>query len=284
MQLISARVVVAAIAASDSLGDDYGIMLIVTAGEETGCHGAAALCADGNLGPAGALIVAEPTGNRAYIGHKGALWLKATARGVSAHGSMPERGDNAIYKAVNAIERLRELNFGVARHPVLGWPTLNVGTIHGGMNINSVPDRAEIGIDIRTIPSIDHVALREHVRKVMAENIDIEVLIDLPGVWTAPQVPWVARTMEIVGEITGIASTEQTATYFSDASILTPALGNVPTLILGPGEPTQAHQTDEWCEVARIAQAVDLFSAIIADWCDGSPTTPKSALQHPSTQ
>jgi succinyl-diaminopimelate desuccinylase len=279
-----AAFVVAAIAASDSLGDDYGIMLIVTAGEETGCHGAAALCRDGSLGPAGALIVAEPTGNRPFIGHKGALWLKATTRGISAHGSMPERGDNAIYKAAKAIERLRNLDFKVSRHPALGWPTLNVGTIHGGMNINSVPDRTEIEIDIRTTPSIDHVVLKETVRKAMGENADIEVLIDLPGVWTAPQIPWVARSMDIASKITGVALTEQTATYFSDASVLTPALGDVPTLILGPGEPTQAHQTDEWCEVTRISQAVDIFSAIIADWCGALATTPKSLPEHPSTQ
>ena len=41
----------------------------------------------------------------------------------------------------------------MARHGVLGAPTLNVGTIQGGLNINSVPDRALIGIDIRTIPN-----------------------------------------------------------------------------------------------------------------------------------
>jgi len=38
----------------------------------------------------------------------------------------------------------------------MGAPTLNVGALHGGLNINSVPDRAEIGIDIRTIPGMRH--------------------------------------------------------------------------------------------------------------------------------
>jgi succinyl-diaminopimelate desuccinylase len=134
------------------------------------------------------------------------------------------------------------------------------------MNINSVPDRTEIGIDIRTVPSIDHGVLKQTLRNYMEENVEIDVLVDLPGVWTAPQIPWVTRAMAITGDISGVSPTEQGATYFSDASVLTPALGDVPTLILGPGEPTQAHQTDEWCEIARIPQAVDIFSALIADW------------------
>jgi succinyl-diaminopimelate desuccinylase len=261
-----AAFVVASIAASKRLGDDSGITLIITAGEETGCHGAAALAAEGKLELAGALIVAEPTANAPYVGHKGALWLKATTRGISAHGSTPERGDNAIYKAAKVIGRLNEWDFKVSRHPVLGLPTLNVGTVVGGMNINSVPDRTEIGIDIRTIPSIDHGLLKQTLKNYMGENVEIEILADLPGIWTAPEIPWVARAMAISGNIRGVTPTEQAATYFSDASVLTPALGDVPTLILGPGEPTQAHQTDEWCEVARISQAVEIFSALIADW------------------
>jgi hypothetical protein len=100
-------------------------------------------------GQAGALVVAEPTTNRPLCGHKGALWLKATTRGVTAHGSMPDKGVNAIYAAARAVGRLEAFDFNVARHPVMGAPTLNVGTLHGGLNLNSVPDRAEIGIDIR---------------------------------------------------------------------------------------------------------------------------------------
>jgi succinyl-diaminopimelate desuccinylase len=58
----------------------------------------------------------------------------------------------------------------------------------------------------------------------------------------------------------------KTATYFSDASILSPAIGDPPTLILGPGEPHLAHQTDEWCSVTRIEQATAIYRQLIADW------------------
>ena len=57
------------------------------------------------------------------------------------------------------------------------------------------------------------------------------------------------------------------APYFTDASALTPAYGNVATVVIGPGEMGQAHQTDEYCHVARIEQAVEIYRRAIVDWC-----------------
>ncbi|MCD6072426.1 MAG: peptidase, partial [Microvirga sp.] len=59
----------------------------------------------------------------------------------------------------------------------------------------------------------------------------------------------------------------QGATYFTDASALTLAMGNLPTVILGPGEAAMAHQTDEYCLISRIDQAIEAYSRIIEDWC-----------------
>jgi succinyl-diaminopimelate desuccinylase len=179
---------------------------------------------------------------------------------------MPDEGDNAVYKAARVVTRLSDFDFNVARHPVLGKPTLNVGTLKGGLNINSVPDRAEIEVDIRTIPGVDHARLQSALEGYMGENVALEVLVDLPGVWTAPDLPWAARAAAIAGKVTGQPAATRTATYFTDASVLTPALGGVPTMILGPGEPTQAHKVDEWCAVARIGEAVEIYRALIGDW------------------
>src|SRR5690606_6613273 len=127
------------------------LRLLLTAGEEVGCEGALALAADeALLGAAGALIVAEPTDNRPLLGHKGALWMNLHHRGVTAHGSMPELGDNALLRACDSVAALRGLDFGVPLHPVMGSPTMNISTMRAGMNINSVPDSAVLGVDIRT--------------------------------------------------------------------------------------------------------------------------------------
>jgi succinyl-diaminopimelate desuccinylase len=256
----------AAISRAADLAAGPEVVLAITAGEETGCDGARAIAASGALGKAALLLVGEPTANAPRIGHKGALWLKATMTGVTAHGSMPECGDNAVYKAARAIVRLSEFDFNVARHPGLGAPTLNVGTVTGGMNINSVPDRAEVGIDVRTIPGMDHAQLRDGLSGLIGENATIETRFDLPGVWTDPAAPRAARAIAAALSVTGEAFAPGGPAYFTDASVLTPALGHPPTLILGPGRPEMAHQTDEYAEVARIDQAVEIYRRILDDW------------------
>ena len=73
--------------------------------------------------------------------------------------------------------------------------------------------------------------------------------------------------LKTVAAITGEPPSVATASYFTDASALTPAYGGPPTVILGPGEPHMAHQTDEYCLVDKIGQAKDVFIAVAAKWC-----------------
>ena len=262
-----AAFVVAAIRLARELETGPGMVLIITAGEETGCEGAYHLAELGNvLGDAGAIVVAEPSSNLPFIGHKGALWLKAVANGLTAHGSMPELGVNAIYKAARTISQLEDFDFNVARHPVLGKPTLNVGTVHGGMNINSVPDRAEVGIDIRTLPDQDHGDLCAHLSSYLGDDIAVEPIVDVGSVWTDPAEDWMLDVFDVMAEILGKMPEVCTATYFTDAAALTPAYGGPPTVILGPGEAAMAHQTDEYCVVDRIDQAVDAYVEIAKRW------------------
>lgn len=245
-----------------------GVVLVVTAGEETFCDGARHLARlDGALGQVGALVVAEPTCNYPFVGHKGALWLRGLTSGVTAHGSMPERGVNAIYKAARAALQLEQFRFDVAPHPVLGAPTLNVGTLHGGLNVNSVPDSAEIGIDIRTIPEQRHGPVLQRLRDYLGEVATLENVADAEGVWTEPGHPWIQSVYDIVTPVIGERPVARAAPYFTDAAALVPAYGGVPAVILGPGELALAHQTDEYCQIERLAQAVDLFTEITRRWC-----------------
>ena len=130
-----------------------GLVLAFSGDEETGCNGASKMASQPELlGGAGAILVAEPSDCIPRLGHKGAFWYLARCNGKAAHGSMPKEGVNAIYKAARAIGRLSEYQFKAEPHPMLGPATLNVGTVTGGTKVNMVPDRAEFGIDVRTIP------------------------------------------------------------------------------------------------------------------------------------
>ena len=246
-----------------------GIVLVLTAGEETGCQGANHLARLGNvLGKAGAIIVGEPTSNYPIIGHKGAFWLKAHTSGITAHGSMPEQGDNAIYKAARAVMALEKFDFNVSPHPILGLPTHNIGTIVGGLNINSVPDRTTIGIDIRTIPGQSKRQIYQDLQSALGEEVELEWLADAGSISTDPDNSWVQEVFEIMEPILGEKPEPGGVTYFTDASALTPALGDPPTVILGPGDATMAHKTDEFCKISNIEAAAEAYFEIARKWCE----------------
>lgn len=245
-----------------------GLVLVLVAGEETGCEGAAHLArTQGALGAAGAMVVGEPTNNVPVIGHKGAFWLRARTRGVTAHGSMPEKGDNAVVKAARAVLALSEWKFDVQRDPLLGGPTLNVGTIQGGLNVNSVPDEAVIGIDIRTIPALRHADLRRALEARLGPEVELTPIVDLPGMRTSENDAFVHAVREATARATGERPAPGVATYFTDASVLTPAFGGIPTVVLGPGEMALCHQTDEYCRVERIEQGLAAYVEIARQWC-----------------
>lgn len=263
-----AAAVAAACNLADELGEGPGVTLVLTAGEETGCEGAFDLASRGALGEAGALIVAEPTYNRPKIGHKGALWVRGRASGKTAHGAMPEQGINALYKAARAVTKLEDFGFNVAPHPYLGKATLNVGTLQAGMNVNSVPDAAVVGVDIRTLPGMDHTLLREQLDSYLGADLDaIEPFVDLGGVWTDPEHPWVQDCYRLLEPWLGAeAAKVEALPFFTDAAALQPAWNGLPALIIGPGETHMAHQTDEYCLVERIPEAVAIYEAMIRRW------------------
>jgi succinyl-diaminopimelate desuccinylase len=239
-----------------------GVVIVLTAAEEGGCIGSQHLARTALLGKAGAMVVGEPTSNYPYIGHKGSIKFHAGFQGVSAHGSMPHLGVNAIYKAARAVSQLEGFDFQAKPHPVMGAPTMNVGTMAGGSGVNMVPDTATIGVDIRTVPGMDHAALIERLRQTLGDEAKMDVFSDLQPVWTEPQNEWIERVFEICK-----AREARTATYMTDAANLLKVYCGVPTVVLGPGEPQMAHQTDEWCSVERIRQSVAIYEAIIKDWC-----------------
>jgi succinyl-diaminopimelate desuccinylase len=262
-----AAMVVAALHRASALNTTPGITLVITAGEETGCEGAFHLYRDRVLDQAGALVVAEPTSNYPFVGHKGALWLKAKTRGVTAHGSMPEKGVNAIYKAARAVSALENFRFENPAHTLMGQATLNVGTIRGGLNINSVPDEAEVKIDIRTVPTVDHAKLIEILAGRLGPEVEFESLMDLEPVYTDATHAWMQDVFEIMRPLLGETPTPRVATYFTDAAPLKLAYRDPPTVILGPGEAQMAHQTDEYCVAQTVEVAVDAFEQIIDRWC-----------------
>jgi succinyl-diaminopimelate desuccinylase len=265
-----AAILLAARAFAKKLANTPGVVIVLTAAEEGGCVGSAQLAKTELLGKAGAMIVGEPTSNYPLVGHKGSVKFHARFKGVSAHGSMPELGVNAIYKAARALGALEGFDFQTPTHPVMGKPTLNVGTITGGNTVNAVPDSASIGVDIRTVPGMDHEALLGRLRQTLGPDAELDVFSNLKPVWTAPDADWIQRVFEICRPYVAEPPAARTAPYMTDAANLLKVYRGAPTVILGPGEAAMAHQTDEYVSMERIRQSVAIYEALIRDWTTAS--------------
>ena len=252
-----------------ALGEgDAGLELVLCAGEETGCEGALALAqAEGALGPAGAVLVAEPTTNYPCVAHKGVVWADAVARGKTAHGSMPHLGENAIYKLARAVARLEDFALEADEHPLLGLPTVSLGTLSGGLNINSVPDYATAGIDVRTVPGMSGDDVLAALADRLGDEVELEPRVVLDAIDTDPADRWVREVFDVMGPLIGETPEPRGLAYFTDAAALAPAYGRPPTIICGPGDAEQAHRTDESCSVAALEASAEGLFEIARRWC-----------------
>ena len=261
---------VVAVARHAARGDrEPGALLVLTAGEETGCSGARHLVGARQLPVGGPLLIAEPTGLEIAHGHKGVLWLTATSRGVSAHGSRPDLGQSAILPLARFVAELAESGLP-GSHPEMGGVTVNVGTFHGGTKINLVPDLASAELDIRVVPGVDSADLRARVGALAGPGISIETTEDLPAVYSPADGPFAAHVSTCCQRIVGASVERPPLTYFTDASVLAGALASSEIVLLGPGEPDSAHTLDECCPTSQIEAAADLYEDILASWKAGT--------------
>ena len=144
---------------------------------------------------------------------------------------------------------------------------MSVGTFEGGVNVNSVPDRAVAGIDVRTVPALSGDEVEAQLGEVLGAEVQLTRRLDLPPVATDPDDAWVNGVFEVMESHIGERPEPRGLAYFTDAAALTPAYGTPPTIICGPGDPGQAHQTDESCSVELLDTAAEGIFEIARRWC-----------------
>ena len=265
----TAAMVAAAVSLARSkvrLGGD--LIVACTAGEEVDCAGAIDLLRGDVFDGVGAMLIPEPTDLAVWHAEKGALWLSIVTHGKTAHGSMAHEGHNAIDQMMVLLRKLEQFPFEQPHHPVLGSPSVSVGTISGGIKVNVVPDHCEATVDLRTLPGEDQASIVEQVQG-LAEEVcpagvppaEVSVLADRPAVETARDDALVNSASEAVATATGEEPALGGASYFSDGAVLIPDL-KIPMVLCGPGRPELAHQPDEYAEVERVTQAENVYVAL----------------------
>lgn len=231
--------IVAMIAAADRLraAGQSGIGLLFVVGEERGSEGARAANA---AAPGSAYLVdGEPTDNRLGTATRGVYRVKLTAAGRAAHSSMPELGESAIEKLLDALIALRSI--GWPSDATMGCTHYTVGLINGGVAPNVIPAHADAEVMFRTVGDFSDV------RRLLDRHIGARVRLD--DVLVVPPVR--LKTVD------GIES----ASFAFTTDI--PWLDRWGTpLLLGPGSVTVAHTDEEHVAIAELHRAVELYERI----------------------
>jgi acetylornithine deacetylase len=223
--------------------DDFGYLWVV--GEETDNAGARKA---NELVRCEHLIVGEPTENLLARGHKGVFRAVLRAVGTAAHSAYPQRGDSAIHRLLDALERIRQLDFG--SDPVLGPSTINIGGLRGGVAFNILAPEAEADILIRVVTSLEEVegALRKALEDPVAGVPDPR--LSLRGVHTLPK----ARTAGLPGFPETVVAYGTDIPYMKD--IGTPYL-------IGPGSILDAHTENEKISKRSMLDAVEIYTRMV---------------------
>lgn len=157
----------------DSL--DGTLVLVAAAEEETGGQlGTKWMADNSHLPECDFIVVGEQTANKVAIAHKGVMRATIRTTGKSVHATNPNRGINAITAMAKIVLALETYHNELAErvHPIVGFPTCNVGVINGGSTANAVPDTCSIRLDRRMIPREKPEDVQDELRAVV-ESVDV---------------------------------------------------------------------------------------------------------------
>ncbi len=257
--------------------------ILLSYDEEIGCigvRGAIERLRDWPVPPR-ACLVGEPTGMQVVLGHKSKRSLRVTVRGRTGHSSLAPDFVNAVEYAARLTVFIsdigRELAAGGAVDPLydVGHSTAHVGRLHGGTQLNIVPDEAVFDFEFRTIRADDGAALVErvmaHARDVLepamravdpAAGIEFAVLSEVEGLDTdaEAEVATFAKALARRNDHAKVA--------FGTEGGLFQTMADIPTVVIGPGDIARAHKADEYITRAELAAGSAFMERLIAR-CSG---------------
>jgi succinyl-diaminopimelate desuccinylase len=198
------------------------------------------------LPPLDFAFILEPTDRGVQPGCMGLLHATVTVPGVRAHSARPWQGENALYRAIGLLERLRDLERREVRFGELVFYEVMVATTAATHNSrNVVPDAFDLNVNVRFAPGNTAERAEAELREVVGGDGEVHVFDRAPAGEVHHQHPlvagWIARE--------GLAVTPKQA--WTDVARFTSH--GIPALNFGPGETAQAHQAGEWASVDSLA-------------------------------
>lgn len=243
---------------------DGDLLVAGVADEEYRQRGARAIAESGVR--VDGVVIGEPTELRLCLATKGLAAFDIVVTGRATHGGTPEHGQNAIIEMSRLLARLDDgtaaMHDGL-RHRLLGEPTLNVGTVVGGVAPNSVPESCTARVTRRLLPGETWDSVRKRLESVIGVGAES---------WQISDPWWMVDPYELDRE-TSFAEAVETAIRRigrDPAPVGFPASSDAayfrsPVVLLGPGSLAQAHSRDEWVSVDELEQATRVYLAIVCD-------------------
>ncbi|MDN7242890.1 M20 family metallopeptidase [Planococcus sp. N028] len=248
------------------------VVFAATIGEENYSPGAFHLLNSGLK--ADYAIVGEATEMQVGVAHKGVVWGEAVFKGKAVHGSVPDKGINAIYKATKWIGKVMDEyipKLDEKEHPLLGKPTINIGEIHGGTRPVIVPDECIVKFEQRLLPDEKEEEIIKDLQALIDELAKTDEDMDgtvneLPVFRGVPHraleadpdsliVKELCRSYEReFGETTQVIGLQ----YWTDGALLNEIPG-IQTVVCGPGNIEQAHSSGEFISIEQLLAAYRMY-------------------------
>jgi len=228
------------------------------------------------------VVITEPTNMNIYRGHRGRMEMQVHVKGLSCHGSAPERGDNAIYKISRIALEIEKLHERLHTDDFLGKGSIAVTEVYfTGPSQCAVPDSARIHLDRRLTWGETKESAVEEVAKAcrLAGHPDavIEVLTYAEEAYTGlvyptekyyptwvtpPDSPWV-NAAEQAYEQTLSRKPKVDKWTFSTNGVAIAGMHGIPCIGLGPGNEIYAHAPNEATPITHLTEAAAFYAALI---------------------
>ena len=228
------------------------------------------------------VVITEPTNMNIYRGHRGRMEIHVSVKGVSCHGSAPERGVNAIYKASKIALEIEKLNDRLRNDPFLGKGTVTVTEIvSSSPSLCAVADSARLHLDRRltagetresAIAEVQDAAARAGITDAIVQPLTYNEAAYTGKVypmekyyptWTMPEdSPYLKGAVAAYTATFGKAPVVDKWT-FSTNGIAVAGIHNIPCLGLGPGNEVHAHAPNEATPIEHLTGAAAFYASLV---------------------
>jgi acetylornithine deacetylase len=227
----------------------FNLIYVASAEEEiSGSNGLESIL--GELGEIDLAIVGEPTKMQMAIAEKGLMVLDCTAHGKSGHAAR-EEGENAIYKAIADIEKIRNYTFKKVSD-VLGAVKMSVTIINAGSQHNVVPDLCSYVVDVRTNEFYSNKKAFQIIDQLIESDV-VPRSLRLNSSGIPVEHPIVQRGISLGLNYYGSPTT-------SDQAVIP-----YPSIKIGPGDSARSHTADEFILISEMEEGFQIYINLLSN-------------------